>query len=136
MARTFCGTPQYISPEIIESKPYNQKSDIWSLGVLLYEMCALEYPFNSKLLHSLFQKIIKGVYQRLPIQFSAGMSQLVKSLLQKDPEKRPSINAILKMPLIQPRIGRYLQGEAFKDEFSHTILHNHDLFKAYKQQKL
>ena len=40
------------------------------------------------------------------------------------------------MPLIQPRIGRYLQGEAFKDEFSHTLLHNHDLFKAFKQQKL
>lgn len=40
-AKTVVGTPYYLSPEIIESHPYNFKSDVWSLGVLLYEMCAL-----------------------------------------------------------------------------------------------
>lgn len=44
-ARTMVGTPYYLSPEIIENKPYNFKSDMWSLGVLLYEMCALSPPF-------------------------------------------------------------------------------------------
>ena len=40
-AKTVVGTPYYLSPEIIKSEPYSFKSDIWSLGVLLYEMCAL-----------------------------------------------------------------------------------------------
>ena len=50
-AKTVVGTPYYLSPEIIESQPYSFKSDIWSLGVLLYEMCALTPPFNAGSLH-------------------------------------------------------------------------------------
>ena len=52
-AKTIVGTPYYLSPEIIENKPYNFKSDIWSLGVLLYEMCALKPPFGGASLHIL-----------------------------------------------------------------------------------
>lgn len=52
-AKTVVGTPYYLSPEIIQSQPYSFKSDIWSLGVLLYEMCALMPPFNAKSLHEL-----------------------------------------------------------------------------------
>ena len=59
-AKTVVGTPYYLSPEIIESHPYSFKSDVWSLGVLLYEMCALCPPFNASSLHQLAQRIIKG----------------------------------------------------------------------------
>ena len=52
------GTPYYLSPEIIKSESYSFKSDIWSLGVLLYEMAALTPPFNAGSLHQLAQKII------------------------------------------------------------------------------
>lgn len=52
-AKTVVGTPYYLSPEIIENMPYSFKSDIWSLGVLLYEMCALCPPFNAQSLHQL-----------------------------------------------------------------------------------
>jgi NIMA (never in mitosis gene a)-related kinase len=51
MAKTVVGTPYYLPPEIIEGKAYNFKSDIWSLGVLLYEMCSLQPPFNATSLH-------------------------------------------------------------------------------------
>ena len=47
IARTMVGTPYYLSPEIIESRPYSFKSDIWSLGVMLYEMMTLKPPFDA-----------------------------------------------------------------------------------------
>ena len=52
-AQTVVGTPYYLSPEIIQNHPYNFKSDMWSLGVLLYEMCALKPPFNGANIHML-----------------------------------------------------------------------------------
>ena len=61
-ASTIVGTPYYLSPEIIDNKPYNFKSDIWSLGVLLYEMCALKPPFNGQSLHALALQIVMGKY--------------------------------------------------------------------------
>ena len=63
------------------------------------------------------------------------MSQLVTSMLQKDPTKRPSINQILKMPIIEKRITMFLDDQDFKDEFSHTLLHNQDVFKAFQKRK-
>jgi NIMA (never in mitosis gene a)-related kinase len=59
-AKTMVGTPYYISPEIIEGKPYSMATDIWSLGVILYELCALKPPFNAESLHFLALKIVKG----------------------------------------------------------------------------
>lgn len=42
------GTPYYLSPEVCEDRPYNSKSDIWSLGCILYELCTLKHPFEAK----------------------------------------------------------------------------------------
>jgi len=47
-ARTVIGTPYYFSPELCKAEEYGLKSDIWSLGVLLYELCALDYPYKGK----------------------------------------------------------------------------------------
>jgi len=103
-AKTVVGTPYYLSPEIIESQPYSFKSDVWSLGVLLYEMCALQPPFNASSLHQLAQRIIKGQFEKLPRAYSASLNQLVGCMLQKDPSKRPSINQLLRHPLVEKRI--------------------------------
>jgi len=64
------GTPYYISPEIVDNLPYSFKTDIWSLGVILYEMCALKPPFDGRSLPDLAKKITKGQYKRIPSQFS------------------------------------------------------------------
>lgn len=94
-ARTMVGTPYYISPEIIENKPYSFKTDMWSLGVILYELCALKPPFNGDSLHFLALKIVRGAYTPIPSQYSKEMKGLVSALLQTDPNKRPTIANIL-----------------------------------------
>lgn len=58
------GTPYYLSPEIIEDQPYNFQSDIWSLGVVLYEMTTLHHPFDADSLHFLAVKILNGMVGR------------------------------------------------------------------------
>ena len=60
------GTPYYLSPEVCEEKPYNFKSDVWSLGCVLYELCALQHPFKAENQPALLLKIVKGKYYSIP----------------------------------------------------------------------
>jgi NIMA (never in mitosis gene a)-related kinase len=99
-AKTIVGTPYYLSPEIVQNRPYSFKSDIWSLGVLLYEMCALKMPFDAQSLPLLSLKIIKCSYGALPPNFSKDMRSLINTMLNVDINKRPSINQILSINII------------------------------------
>lgn len=128
-AKTVVGTPYYLSPEIIESKPYSFKSDIWSLGVLLYEMCALQPPFNGNSLQFLALKIVKGAYASIPPVYSKGLQNLIRSMLSVDPNKRPTIHQILSSSLLMDRITNFLSESKKEDEFSHTVLHNQNILK-------
>ncbi len=94
-AKTFIGTPLYLSPEIVQNLPYSFKSDIWSLGVLLYEMCALKMPFDANNLPVLSLLISRGHHTPLPKHYSKDIKNLCNQLLQVDQDKRPSINDIL-----------------------------------------
>ena len=91
-ARTMVGTPYYLSPEIVQSKPYNSKTDIWSMGVMLYELCALKPPFDAPSIHMLTMKIVRGVYNPIPYNFSPELKGLVKKCLDIRPESRPDVN--------------------------------------------
>jgi len=102
-AETIVGTPYYLSPEIVQNIPYSFKSDIWSLGVLLYEMICLRMPFEANSLPLLSLKISRGVYSPIPSKYSLELRGLVKGLLSLDPAKRPSINEILSYGIIQRR---------------------------------
>ena len=96
---------------------------MWSLGVLLYEMCALKPPFNGASLHILALQIVRGVFSPIPAHYSQGLKTFIQSLLLKDPAKRPTINQVLKVPVISKRIESYLSDDEFKTEFAHTVLH-------------
>ena len=98
------GTPYYLSPEIVQSKPYNSKTDIWSMGVMLYELCALKPPFDGTSIPMLTMKIVRGVYSPIPSSYSPEMKNLIKQMLEIDTNRRPDVNKILGMPFIQKRI--------------------------------
>ncbi|KAM3143504.1 hypothetical protein pb186bvf_004266 [Paramecium bursaria] len=123
-AKTMVGTPYYISPEIIEGKPYSLMTDIWSLGVILYEMCALQPPFNGDSLRDLALKIVRGSYSPIPGHYSKELRSLLAQLLSVDQRRRPTIQEILKLPVITNRIKGFLTETVRLQEFSHTILHN------------
>lgn len=60
MLHTQTGTPYYASPEVWKDQPYNEKSDIWSAGCVLYEMAALKPPFTANDMAELYKKVIRG----------------------------------------------------------------------------
>lgn len=65
-AKTAIGTPYYLSPEICQEKPYNHKSDVWSLGCILYEMLSLNHAFDAMSMKGLILKIMRGTYPPIP----------------------------------------------------------------------
>lgn len=100
-AKTVCGTPYYFSPELCQSKPYNNKSDVWALGVVFYETLTLRRPFNAKTLKDLLKKILVGQYDPIPSTVPVEMRSLCASLLQVNYMQRPSINRILESSYVQ-----------------------------------
>jgi len=98
---TFVGTPLYVCPEIIRHLQYNNKADIWSLGVMLYEMVTKTWPFMSYDQYEILTKILKESYKPLPESVSLEIKDLVNRCLQKDPSKRPPIQEILIMPNVR-----------------------------------
>lgn len=101
-ANTVLGTPYYISPEMCAGKSYDDKSDIWALGCIVYEMACLQKTFEGSNLPALVNKIMSGTFAPIRGPFSPEFKQLVRDLLQKDPEFRPTASDILfkRMPLL------------------------------------
>ncbi|XP_075928890.1 serine/threonine-protein kinase Nek8-like [Petromyzon marinus] len=98
-AYTVVGTPCYISPELCEGKPYNQKSDIWALGCILYELASLKRAFEAENLPALVLKIMSGNFAPVSDRYSGELRQLVVSLLNLDPSKRPQLSEVLSHPV-------------------------------------
>ena len=92
--KTFCGTPEYIAPEMLLKKGHDTRVDIWSIGVLMFELLAGYSPFVAKNNQDLYQNI-----RRLKIQWPKDMPPLAKNLIGKilklNPLDRPSLQDIL-----------------------------------------
>lgn len=93
---TQTGTPYYASPEVWKDKPYDSKSDIWSLGCVIYEMATLKPPFRAEDMDGLYKRVIKGAYQKIGDGYSKALSSIIKSMLQVNPTNRPSAAQLLK----------------------------------------
>ena len=88
---TKCGTPYFMPPEVCQDKPYDVKADVWSLGVIVYELITLKKPFEGTDFHQLFQAIIHKPLDPLPDDCSSDLQLLIKALLNKNKEQRSSI---------------------------------------------
>ncbi|CAJ1350951.1 unnamed protein product [Effrenium voratum] len=99
VACTAIGTPYYLSPEVCQEKPYAWPADIWAMGVILYELCALKLPFDGgPNMVVLVQSIIRGTAPALPEDYSPFVRSLCSEMLSKIPAKRPTAGAILSRP--------------------------------------
>lgn len=101
LKRTVCGTPYYFSPELCLSKPYNNKSDVWALGCILYELTTLKHAFDGNSMQALVQKILKGAYPPIHSSYSPNLSKLIESMLKIDPQHRPNVNQLVQLDYIR-----------------------------------
>lgn len=94
MAKTNIGTPYYLAPEIIKKEDYKSGVDIWSLGVMMYELVTFRYPFPANSMWDLMDMLKSD---RGPDPFTSNnkisedLKNLILNMLNKDPKIRPSI---------------------------------------------
>lgn len=100
-AKTYVGTPYYMSPEVLVDRPYTAQCDIWSLGCVIYELCALRPPFIAKTHLQLQQKIQIGDYPPLPPNYSHKLCQILKLCIVTNPEKRATTHQLLQDPMVK-----------------------------------
>ena len=101
---TQTGTPYYASPEVWKDNPYSYKSDLWSIGCVIYELCELRPPFQGKDLDELYENVCKGQPERINKMYSEDLWNMILMLLQVDVNKRYDCNQFLNSNLIKQKI--------------------------------
>ena len=111
LAKTFVGTPYYLSPELLSNVPYGPASDVWALGCIFYEIATLEHPFDAKNFPALAQKIVhtepEPIALRRPIASGGdppSLDRLFRMMIHKTPEERAGLPALLCAPIVQRRM--------------------------------
>jgi serine/threonine protein kinase len=125
------GTPFYMSPEQINESEYNEKSDIWSLGCIIYEMAALHPPFQGENSLSLALKIKQGNFSRVPNRYSEELMRVIKWMLKPDPKQRPNVEDLLNLPHVSMR----LRERALKRNLQHMKKKEEEVKKKENQLK-
>ena len=95
MCETQTGTPYYASPEVWRDEPYDVKSDVWSLGCVLYEFINLKPPFRARDMQGLYRKVTRGYYSRINKTYSDDLAKVLKYLIKVNPSERLTIGTSL-----------------------------------------
>ena len=104
---TFCGTAEYLPPEVIDDKPHIPSSDIWCLGILIYELCAGEPPFTSENDYETMKRIKYFKMRDYPQHFSEECKDLIGKLVKRNPKERISLEEIKKHPWLVNNAKKY-----------------------------
>ena len=97
-----------MSPELFRNRPYSYKSDIWSLGCVLYEMCNLRHAFDAQSINGLAMKILGGSYPPINASYSKPLKDLIGKMLSTKPKDRPNIVDIVHKPFIRKKVVQYM----------------------------
>ena len=104
-----------MSPEQCNEQGYNEKSDIWSLGIIIYEMANLSPPFQANNHLSLALKIRDGKYGRIPSKYSDELMRVIRWMLKPEAKQRPNVEDLLNLPNVSIRLREW----ALKRKISH-----------------
>ena len=103
------GTPLYMAPECFkQNKKYSYKSDIWSLGCCIYEMCNLKHAFEGQFFPAVSIKISEG--KRLPLNkiYSKELRNVIDNMLNLNPRNRPTIASLIEKTFLKKYVGEYI----------------------------
>ena len=125
---TLIDTPQYGAPEIIEKKSYSFKVDIWSLGVIFYQLVILDYPFEGCTNEEKQKNILVGKKKEIPkdCNFDPKFIELLNEMLSLKPEERPTAEEILEKPIIKIRMKCYLDENGFDVKKSNLFIEQYE----------
>lgn len=98
--RSIKGTPLYMAPELVREQPYNHTVDLWSLGVILYELYVGQPPFYTNSVYALIRHIVKDPV-KYPDEMSPSFKSFLRGLLNKDPSNRLTWPALLEHPFVK-----------------------------------
>ncbi|KPA80698.1 putative serine/threonine-protein kinase Nek3 putativeprotein kinase [Leptomonas pyrrhocoris] len=101
-AESMIGTPLYFAPEVCNNDAYDERSDVWSLGVVFYEMCTLRRPFEGDNLFSLIQQILDSEIAPFNNGVPSELEGLVRLMLDRDPTRRPTAQELIDVHLEVP----------------------------------
>jgi serine/threonine protein kinase len=130
MAQSVAGTPYNMAPEIIKGESYGPKTDIWSLGCVMYEIVTFRRPFEAPDVQKLFDVILNKDYVMLPDYVDSNTKLLISQMLNKDPSKRPTVWDLANNPMIRDYILNFIQAHNCID----TIMPLFDNDPRYKKR--
>jgi len=126
-ANTFVGTPYYMSPEVLNHEDYDEKCDIWSLGIVLYRMCTFKYPFDGSSLMNIMLKIVSDEMPTIGKHYSESLDNLVQQMFCRSSTNRPTA-----LEISQHRLFTSYASESIKESKS---LSARDRIRLKKQKE-
>ena len=135
LAKTACGTPYFMPPEVCKGEPYGEKADIWAIGCILYELVFLKKPFDSDTLQGVFDKIINKPLDPFYEEVDSNIKMLIVAMLDKDPSRRPSIWELANTPCINECINNFVQEKGWHEEVATVFERNLEIKDKNKANK-